>query len=334
MKDENVRIGITLGDPAGIGPEISVKALQEIQGTGILPVLIARKEVLREWFPEFLQRSRIAETEEQLQKLLASHDSAVIIYDVPLTLPIPTPGNGTVYTGSESRAYIDIAVSLWKHGFIDAIVTGPVSKGLIEKSGCPFTGHTEYIADKINEQDPFMLMYSDEYRVLLATTHLPLASVVPALSADRLLATIETGYRAISAIDGKPGKLVITGLDPHCGDDGAIGNFDRHITAEAVARAKRKGIDITGPLSADTLFMPDIWRQYSLAIVHYHDQGLIPFKMLAFDNGVNITLGLSVIRTSVDHGTAFDIAGKNAARHSSMVAALKSAQKLFQNRNN
>lgn len=332
MKNDSVRTGITLGDPAGIGPEISIQALQEIQGTGIQPVLIARKEVLRKRFPDFLLHARIAESEQHLASLLAAQDDSCIVFDVPLNLPLPTPGNGTVYTGSESKAYIDRAVELWESGLIDAIVTGPVSKGLIEKSGCPFTGHTEYIAEKINERDPFMLMYSDEYRVLLATTHLPLASVVPALSVDRLLATIETGHRAIHAIDGKPGKLVITGLDPHCGDEGAIGNFDIHITAEAVARAKRRGIDITGPLSADTLFMPDVWRKYSLAIVHYHDQGLIPFKMLAFDNGVNITLGLSVVRTSVDHGTAFDIAGKNIARHSSMVAALKSAQKLFLSR--
>ena len=331
MKNEITRIGVTLGDPAGVGPEISVKALQEIKGTGIQPVLIARKEVLRAQFPEFTEHAEIAASEEQLSSLLASQTGSSILYDVPLDLPLPTPGNGTVYTGSESRAYIDTAVSLWEHGHIDAIVTGPVSKGLIEKSGCPFTGHTEYIAEKINERDPFMLMFSDEYRVLLATTHLPLASVVPALSVARLLATIETGHRAIKAIDGKPGKLVITGLDPHCGDEGAIGKFDIHVTSEAVAQGRRKGIDITGPLSADTLFMPEKWRQFSLAIVHYHDQGLIPFKMLAFDNGVNITLGLSVIRTSVDHGTAFDIAGKNKASHSSMVAALITAQKLFRN---
>jgi 4-hydroxy-L-threonine phosphate dehydrogenase PdxA len=177
-----------------------------------------------------------------------------------------------------------------------------------------------------------MMMFSKKYRVLLVTTHVPVSSVTSLINEKNIYNTIITGSAAISSIDRSEIKIAVAGLDPHCGDDGAIGDFDKNVTRKAVESARADGINAEGPLSADTLFIPGKWKTYNLAIAQYHDQGLIPFKMLAFDRGVNVTLGLSLVRTSVDHGTAFDIAGSGRASHMSMIEAVKLACKLRKNR--
>ena len=304
---ETLNIGITIGDPAGIGPEVTLRALRNLKNTDIRPVIIGRKEILEGFYSDIVPvHSLVSGSGVDIDSL----PPVPVIYDVSGDFPVPEPGVGTVNTGAESKMYIDAALDLWKAGQIDAMVTGPVHKGFIEKSGTPFTGHTEYIARYIGEDDPFMMMYSPKYRVLLASTHVPLESVAASITVERLLKVINMGYESMKAIDGGDVKLAITGFDPHCGDDGAIGDFDMRITKKAVEEARAMNIPLEGPFSADTLFMADKWAGYNLVIAQYHDQGLIPFKVLAFDTGVNVTLGLSIVRTSVDHGTAFDIAGE------------------------
>ncbi len=321
MQREVLKLGITAGDPAGIGPEVALKAINALNDNSIIPILIGRSSLLEKIYPDlFFDYVRTQHTVPQPGKKY--------LHDIPLDLPIPMPGAGTADTGKEALACIDAAIDLWRAGGIDAVVTAPVSKSLIEKSGVPFTGHTEYIAGKIGERGPLMMMFSEKYRVLLASTHVPVSGIMDGLGLDRLLTVIRAGYESIRSIDGGAVKLALAGLDPHCGDDGAIGTFDRDVTARAVATARDEGIPIDGPFAADTLFIPAAWERYSLVIAHYHDQGLIPFKMLAFDKGVNVTLGLSMVRTSVDHGTAFDIAGKNMAQWSSMTEAIRLAKKL------
>lgn len=320
---DSIKIGITLGDPAGIGPEVALKALHYPGlNRNIIPVLIGREKILTELYPKLYENYKHADFTSQLSP------ENKYIYNVESDLQIPLPGKGNINTGRESLDYIDAAISLWKEKKIDAVVTGPVSKELVEKSGTAFTGHTEYFADKINEPDPYMMMYSGLYRVLLVTTHIPISSVCENASYEKILKTIYTGYKSIKAIDGKEPRLAIAGLDPHCGDGGAISCFDGDVTVRAVSEARTAGIDIEGPVSADSLFRPDIWKKYSLVIAHYHDQGLIPFKMLAFNDGVNVTLGLSLTRTSVDHGTAFDKAGKDSAESESMTNALNLCYKI------
>ena len=326
MSNPPIKIGITIGDPAGIGPEVTLKAINELYGPDIIPVVIARNEVLRQYYPEFLHDYIIIRNEKINTSDILSKKKYLV--DITSDSPVPSPGSGNVDTGLESRIYIDKAVDLWKQGIVNAIVTGPVSKAYIEKSGCRFTGHTEYIAKLINEENPYMLMYSPDYRVLLVTTHIPVADIPGMITAEKIYNTIITGHKAIRILDAENARIAIAGLDPHCGDDGAIGNFDTEITAKVVQRALKDGINIEGPFSADTLFTPQKWKTYNLAIAHYHDQGLIPFKALAFDSGVNITLGLSIIRTSPDHGTAYDIAGQNKANHKSMLEAIKIAYRL------
>ncbi len=323
MQKEALKIGITLGDPAGIGPEVALKAIENAGlHENIIPVLIGRKEILSELYSPLFKDYLSADLSGNLSS------GKKYIFNVKSDSGIPLPGRGNINTGRESLNYIDAAVKLWKEKKIDAMVTGPVSKELIEKSGTRFSGHTEYIADKINEPDPYMMMFSENFRVLLISTHIPISQVCGNSSFEKIFKTISTGYKYIKAIDGMEPKIAIAGLDPHCGDGGAISSFDGEITLKAVVKAISKGIDVEGPVSADSLFRPEVWKKYNLVIAHYHDQGLIPFKMLAFNDGVNVTLGLSITRTSVDHGTAFDKAGKGTAGFESMTNAINLCYKL------
>ncbi len=325
MQREVLKIGITAGDPAGIGPEVALKAVNALNDNEIIPIIIGRRAAFQKNYPGLFKDYAAANHSPSVQP------GKKYLYDVDISLPAPVPGAGSPETGRESLACVDAALELWRSGSIDAVVTGPVSKGHIEKSGVPFTGHTEYIAAKTGG-DPFMMMFSEKYRVILVTTHVPVSDIIRSINHERLLKVIGAGYESIRLIDGEEMKLAIAGLDPHCGDDGAIGTFDRDVTRIAVAAARGKGIPIEGPFAADTLFIPETWERYNLLIAHYHDQGLVPFKMLAFDSGVNVTLGLPIVRTSVDHGTAYDIAGKNIARWRSMTEAIRLAKLLVKKR--
>lgn len=321
MEKKQNRIAVTCGDPAGIGPEVALKAALELHEKSYQLIIVGRGDLLKELYPSLTQNIPIV-------KEISEISGQSVILDVPSSFPVPEIGKGTIETGKESIVYIDLALKLWQDGLVDAIVTGPVHKGLIEEGGLPFTGHTEYIAEFIDEENPYMMMFSPQYRVVLATTHMPVSEVIDHVTEDSLLALVDCINESMTKIDGKKPKLAITGMDPHCGDNGAIGDFDQRVTASVVKKATQRGIDIEGPYAADTIFMPQKWQCYSCIVVHYHDQGLIPFKVLAFDSGVNVTLGLSIVRTSVDHGTAFDIAGADSAHHSSMVEAIKCAASM------
>ncbi len=323
MVRTNIRAGITMGDPAGIGPEVALKAINAFRDDHVIPILIGRFAVLEKYFPDLVKRFNVLDFSTCTSSDFNTGTSYII--DVPDPAALPHPGDGSIDTGRESLRYIDIALDLWRKKIIDVIVTGPVHKGFIQKSGINFTGHTEYIAHAIGETNPRMMMFSRDYRVLLVTTHIPVQAIPGALNLETIIATIREGNRAVTSIDGGSVRLAITGLDPHCGDDGAIGTFDMEVTRKAVEICRKEGIRIDGPFAADTLFLPDRWKGYNLVIAYYHDQGLIPFKALAFDTGVNVTLGLSITRTSVDHGTAFDIAGKGVAGYTSMIEAIKLA---------
>ena len=324
-KKRFLNIGITSGDPSGIGPEVSLKAVDSLNEKKIVPIVIGNKKLVKKYYPCQIDKFHYI---DNCPRTFPTIHSEKYFYNVESDFPLPVPGKGNINTGIESLNYLEHALNLLKNNALDAIVTGPVNKGYIEKSGTPFTGHTEYIANYFNEKNPVMMMFSQKYRVLVATTHIPVSEINNNINQDSLLNVIKTGHDSIKQIDGADVKIAITGLDPHCGDEGAIGNFDAEITLPAVLSARKAGINIEGPFAADTLFIADNWKKYNLVIAQYHDQGLIPFKMLAFDKGVNVTLGLSITRTSVDHGTAYDIAGKGKANFTSMVEAIKLAYRL------
>ncbi|HRX14694.1 MAG TPA: 4-hydroxythreonine-4-phosphate dehydrogenase PdxA [Spirochaetota bacterium] len=331
---ENVHrfIAITVGDPSGIGPEVTLRALDQINQTDFTTVVIGNYELLKNLSVSLGIKKPLKTVDNDFFHAPPDNLKDIFIYDIDSHLPIPTPRFPSVETGKESLAYIDKAIELWKKSYISGIVTGPVSKNLIEKTGIRFSGHTEYFAQMIGEDTPYMIMYSDKYSVILVTTHLPIKDLANHITKDKIIKTAIEAQRSMTLIRNKKPKIAICGLDPHCGDNGAIGSFDTSITSPLVQELQQNGMDISGPFAADTLFLPSEWEKYDIVIAHYHDQGLIPFKMMAFDTGVNVTTGLSLIRTSVDHGTAFNIAGQGIASFSSMIQAIKLCKSLIRNK--
>ncbi len=325
MRKNPVKIGITAGDPAGIGPEVSLKAVNSLKERYIIPILIGRWRVGEKRLHPLTEGMREMDGTEP-------EPGGAYLLNVETGLPLPEPGKGSPDTGRESLAYIRKGLELWEEGALDALVTAPVSKGFIQLSGTEFTGHTGYLARETCCSDPVMLMYSEKYRVIPVTTHIPVSGIAGALSPEKICHAILEGVAALKEIDGKSPVVAVAGLDPHCGDSGAIGSFDAEVTLPAIETARNRGVDARGPFSADTLFMRENWERYGLAVSLYHDQGLIPFKVLAFDCGVNVTLGLPLVRTSPDHGTAYDLAGKGLADHRSMLEAIRLAGRLVMNR--
>jgi 4-hydroxythreonine-4-phosphate dehydrogenase len=280
------RIGITVGDPAGIGPEIAAKAA-------------ADPRVLDACEPR--------------------------LYDVPGSF---VTGAVSAQAGRAAYEAIVRAVDDARAGVIDAIATAPVNKEAFAQAGLPWKGHTDLLAHLTNTDRVAMLFYAEQLRVVLATIHVPLAEVPRLLTRGAADFTIDITARELPRFGYERPRLAFAGLNPHAGEHGVIGTEDDEVIAPAVADARGRGVDITGPWPADTVFGRAIRGEFDAVIACYHDQGLIPVKLVAFGRAVNVTLGLPIIRTSVDHGTAFDIAGRGIADPSSLVEAILLAAHL------
>jgi 4-hydroxythreonine-4-phosphate dehydrogenase len=280
------RIGITVGDPAGIGPEIAAKAAADLR-------------VLDACEPR--------------------------LYDVPGSF---VTGAVSAQAGRAAYEAIVRAVDDARAGVIDAIATAPVNKEAFAQAGLPWKGHTDLLAHLTNTDRVAMLFYAEQLRVVLATIHVPLAEVPRLLTRGAADFTIDITARELPRFGYERPRLAFAGLNPHAGEHGVIGTEDDEVIAPAVADARGRGVDITGPWPADTVFGRAIRGEFDAVIACYHDQGLIPVKLVAFGRAVNVTLGLPIIRTSVDHGTAFDIAGRGIADPSSLVEAILLAAHL------
>ena len=289
-------IAITAGDPCGIGPEIAVKAARD---------------------PRVVAACRCV--------IYGAHTSAELD-----GYPI---GMVDAAAGRAARDAIATAVADARAGRVDAIATAPINKAAFAAAGLPWRGHTELLAHLCSVRDVAMMFWSDRLRVVLATVHIPLAAVPRALTGDRLLATIRLTAASLPAFGIAAARLAVAGLNPHAGEDGLLGTEDRDVLAPAVEAARREGIDATGPLPADTVFVRAARGEFDVVIAAYHDQGLVPVKLLAFGRAVNVTLGLPIVRTSVDHGTAFDIAGKGVADEGSLIEAILLAARLARRTN-
>lgn len=344
-------VGITMGDPAGIGPEIIVKALGVPRIHAIChPVVFGTTRFL-EGQPRALSNRAEFEHVRSLKEVpfitrtggLPRHKTAQPPapalrqdrrasdrYTVPV---VEAPASGRIRVGAESAAsgraaiaYLERAVGAALSGEIDAIVTAPVSKAAIRKGGnVDFTGHTEYLAAAAGARETAMMFRGKRFSVALVTTHLPLREVVDAITPQKILAVIRLSHDAMMKFGRRKPRIGVAGINPHAGERGAFGGEDAALVRPAVRMARRKGIDVEGPLPADTLFKKAHDGVYDLVVAMYHDQGLAPFKLISFDEGVNITLGLPFVRTSVDHGAAFDIAGAGRASATSLVEAIKTA---------
>lgn len=316
-----------MGDPSGIGPEVIVKALAEPLETCRV-VVIGDAAWLQQhamlWAPQLSVRS--------IQNLKdARYESGVLdvldLGNVPENLVI---GRATAEGGKAAVAYIQKAVELAMARDVHAITTAPINKEAIHLAGFCYPGHTEMLADFTHTPEVALMLAGGTLRVVLTTTHVPLNEVHNLLTVDRILKTIKLTHQWLTQVGIEHPRIAVTGLNPHSGDGGIFGNEETATIAPAIEAAQAKAMDVSGPFSADALFGRIHENSYDAVITMYHDQGMIPIKMASMDKAVNITLGLPIIRTSVDHGTAFDIAGQGLAKPDSLLEALNVAATLAQ----
>lgn len=319
-----------MGDPAGVGPELCLRLLNEAAVTRrCRPFVFGNSECVS----EISNRLGIPLTAEILEnsELPDFHkpETGTIVQVGQLEMSQLTPGKISAKTGQQSFDYINAAIDAALSGHVDAVVTGPINKEAWQQAGIKYPGHTELFADRAGSNRFCMMMTSPAFSCSLVTTHVGYRDVPNLLETDRILEVIQLTHEALGRICGRAPKLVALGLNPHAGEGGLFGNREEeNLIAPAVIAATKQGIQIEGPIPPDTAFLP--WRREATDgyICMYHDQGLIPFKAFNFDTGVNITLGLPLIRTSVDHGTALDIAWQGKADVSSLIAATDLAARL------
>ena len=322
---------MTLGDPAGIGPEIITAAWRTLRDSGPAFVVIGDAACLEAAGAPAQRLSRAAGAE-------AAFGAALPVIDLPLPQRA-TPGAPSPLAGPSIVRWIEAAVSLALVGDIGAVVTAPIAKASLYESGFAFPGHTEFVGELTRNapmpgaRGPVMMLTAQDLRVALVTIHEPLARVPHLLTQERIALSGRVLAEALRRDFGieRP-RIAVAGLNPHAGESGAIGDEEARIVAPAVATLRAEGIDVRGPLPADSLFHAAARVTYDAALCLYHDQALIPVKMLDFWGGVNVTLGLPIVRTSPDHGTAFDIAGKGLARPDSLIAALRLAAEIAERR--
>ncbi len=328
-------IGITMGDPAGIGPEVVVKALAD-------PALRRRARFVVYGLNEMLAYAAdLAEIEPFWWRVqhdsprLAfdlSHDCVVLDYDeislLGQAVHQPTSLGGQASLGFLRDAVADAMKKPGEPGRLDALVTAPVCKESWHMAGCKWPGHTELLQALTHAKRSVMMFASPKLNVALATIHIPLLTIGGELTIGRVFDPIDLGWQACGAMGIDEPKIAVCGLNPHASEGGLFGDEEARLIEPAIAAAREHGIDARGPFPGDTIFIDALAGRYDLVVAMYHDQGLIPVKLMAFDQAVNVTLGLPIIRTSPDHGTAFDIVGKNRANPGSMRSAIELAIRI------
>ena len=318
-------IAITMGDPCGIGPEITLKACADPQRN--VPVLvIGDVEVLA-------RANEIVGTNLAIRPV-ASVDQAELApgtVDVLAASSLPADlswGTLDARAGAASFEYVRRGIELALANEIRALVTAPINKEALRMAGVPYPGHTEILADLSGTAHYAMMLATDELRTVLVTVHESLRTAIDAITTDRVLDIIRLTHRTLQRSGLPTPRIAVAGLNPHAGENGLFGREDLDIIAPAIEAAQSEGIEASGPWPADTIFMRARTGAFDVVVAQYHDQGLIPIKYLGIEHGVNITIGLPFVRTSVDHGTAFDIAGLGTADHTSLLAALTHADRL------
>ena len=326
-------IGITMGDPLGIGPEILVKALQNPElYRQCIPVVLGDPGILQTALSRFGIPLKLHKIDQPKQFKKKTGYLNLIPVSV-LNLDMANPPSMTAAIGKAMADYIHAGVDLALSGRIDALVTCPITKTGLKMAGSRFHGHTELIAHQTGTQKFSMMLAGKTLKVVLVTIHMPLSRVPETLTRENILETILVTATDLKTRFNVPApRLAVAGLNPHAGEQGLFGNEEQQIILPAVRAARDRGMAIEGPLPPDTVFNYAIHNGCDAVVCMYHDQGLIPFKLLHFKDGVNITLGLPIIRTSVDHGTAYDIAWKGCADPTSLLEAVKMAVLQAQNR--
>jgi len=317
-----------MGDPAGIGPEVVLKAVAEEEIKRIcIPVIIGDAQLLAHTARTMdLQCGyEIVRKDEEIPELF----NEPLIYHLDNIVGNIELGVESGSAGKAAAAYIESAVELCAAGIVDAIATAPINKRALFLGGYSFPGHTEFLAHLTRTEDYAMAFVAANLRIVLLSTHVPLAEAIRMVERDRIISTVALADRELRRWGFEHPRLAVAALNPHGAEGGLFGVEEASEIAPAIEACRnRDDLNVSGPFSADTVFLRASRGEFDAVIACYHDQGMIPIKCLSFGEAVNVTLGLPFIRTSVDHGTAFDIAGKGVAEHSSMIAAIKLAADL------
>jgi 4-phospho-D-threonate 3-dehydrogenase / 4-phospho-D-erythronate 3-dehydrogenase len=319
-----------MGDAAGIGAEIVLKSLAEASLLNeCLPIIVGDAKFLIDFAERFGLYSEFLVVEKDSE--MPEKQNKPVIYDLKnLSEPV-NPGEETAATGKASAECIEAAVELWRAGKIDAVATAPISKKALAMGGYDYPGHTEFLAALTGTRDFAMSFFAERLRVVLLSTHVSLADAIGLVKRENLVRLILFTSRELEKLLGRKVKIAVAGLNPHASEGGMFGAEEAAEIAPAIEECRaRHGIDVSGAYSPDTIFLRGFRGEFDAVVACYHDQATIAVKCLSFGASVNVTLGLPLVRTSVDHGTAFDIAGKNIAESSSMTAAIRLAAKLTQ----
>lgn len=318
-----LKLGITIGDINGVSPEIIIKALSnEPLLEMFTPIIYGsaksiayHKNIVSSNF-QFNAISQASDSSENRVNVLNCWDEMVNI----------TLGEATKEGGKFAHISLDRAVRDYMSNQIDGLVTAPINKYAMRMASFGFPGHTEYLTDKFKSHDSLMMMISESLKVALVTNHLPLREVAGAVTKELIGKKLAVLHKSLLQDFGlESPTIAVLGLNPHAGDEGSIGQEDEEIVKPAIIAAKENGMNVMGPYAADGFFGSNNYKKFDAILAMYHDQGLIPFKALSFGNGVNFTAGLPIVRTSPDHGTAYDIAGKNIADERSLMQAIYNA---------
>jgi len=327
-KRERPRIGITMGDPAGIGPEIIVKVLaQETIYRQAIPLVIGDWAILDRARTYVGAKVRIRRIESPGGA--SGRPGAVEILDLKnVNAEQCPPGVLRAEAGRAAVEYVWKAIDLANAGELDAVVTAPLNKEAMHLAGYQFAGHTEIFAERTGTRKYALMLVAGRLRVLHVSTHVSLREACDRVTQERVLQVIRLAHDVGGAWALRKSKIGVAGLNPHAGEQGLFGREEREEIGPAVETARTEGIDVLGPFPPDTLFYRASRGEFDFVVAMYHDQGHIPVKLRGFDRGVNVTVGLPIIRTSVDHGTAFDIAGKGTASHRSLLEAIRLAIRM------
>jgi 4-hydroxythreonine-4-phosphate dehydrogenase len=326
-------IGITLGDPAGIGPEIVVKMLAAEQAfsTRCVPVVLGDARVLEQTAADLRLPVKIHTITHPEDAQAAA--GVIDLIDLHNADPAAfTPGQVSALAGKASAEYIERATAMALQGDLAAIVTGPINKESINLGGYHYAGHTELLRDLTQARHVSMMLVSSRLRVLHVSTHVALREACDRVKKERVLIVIRLAHLSMRLLGIAQPRVAVAGLNPHASEGGLFGHEEANEIIPAIEAARELGIDASGPWPPDTVFLQTVKGHFDVVVAMYHDQGHIPMKLLGFDEGVNVSVGLPIIRTSVDHGTAFDIAGKGIASEASLIAAMNLAAQMVEAR--
>ena len=322
-------LGISTGDPNGIGIEVILKSLEKINFTDkFTPVIFSNYNLIEEQKTIFNINCKIVSIND-IKNLKRNSVNVLNLSNEEFKIQF---GKSNTSGGNFSRLSLERAVDFLKNSMIDGLVTGPINKNNIQNSDFNYKGHTDFL-DTCFNGEALMFMISSKIKIALLTEHIPINEVVDEITADLIknrIKIVENSLKHDFQIN-KP-KIALLSINPHVGDGGVIGKHDDIVLGPSIQQVLKSGVDISGPFASDSFFGTGMYKSYDAIIAAYHDQGLIPFKTLTFGNGVNFTAGLNIVRTSPDHGTAYDIAGKNIANPSSFSSAILEALNIIKNR--